>query len=249
METKIKAFLIGYGGGDVDFDGGGGGGDVDGGGGGGGGYDGGGGGGGGGDGGGGGGGGGDGDGDGDGGGCGGGDGDGGGGGGYDGDGGGGYDGGEKITIHQGKKVYYIDQIPCVFESVHDNWAAVLIIDQNDFSTRKAFIAKLDGQFAHGETIKEAFAAVTDKVMDNMDIEEKKRLFFEKFPLFSAEYPIIYFFSWHHVITGSCDLGRRDFARSHNINLDGTMSVKSFIELTKESYNGSMIEELEVLYAK
>ena len=157
--------------------------------------------------------------------------------------------GEKTTLHQGRKVYYIDQIPCVFESVHDNWAAVLIIDRNDFSTKKAFVAKLDGQFAHGETIKDAFSAVTEKVMDNMDDDEKKRRFLETFPEYEKPYKIADFFSWHHVVTGSCEFGRKQFAREHGINLDGEMTVKAFIELTRSSYGGERIKELETLYRK
>ena len=155
----------------------------------------------------------------------------------------------KITEYQGKNVYYIDSIPCVFESVHETWSAVLVIDQNDFSVEKAFIAKLDGYFAHGDTIKDAFASVTEKVMDNMDFDEKKKTFFDKFPSLTEQYAAIDFFSWHHIITGSCEFGRKSFAKEHDVDLDGSMTVKRFIELTKESYGGDRIKELEGMYKK
>jgi len=131
--------------------------------------------------------------------------------------------------------------------VHDTWAAVLVINREDFTTKKAVIAKLDGYFAHGETVKEAFAAVTEKVMNNMDFDEKKKTFFEKFPSMSEEYQTMDFYSWHNVLTGSCDMGRRMFAREKNIDLDGTMTVKQFFELTKSAYGGERIKELESMY--
>ena len=157
--------------------------------------------------------------------------------------------GEKLMKYQGKKVYYIDSIPCVFESVHDNWASVMVINCEDFTTKKAVVAKLDGLFAHGETVREAFSAVTEKVMDNMDDDEKKRRFLEAFPEYETPYKIDDFFSWHHIVTGSCEFGRKKFAQEHGINLDGEMTVKQFIELTRGSYGGYRIGELLELYKK
>jgi len=157
--------------------------------------------------------------------------------------------GEKLMKYQGKKVYYIDSIPCVFESVHDNWASVMVINCEDFTTKKAVVAKLDGLFAHGETVRKAFSAVTEKVMDNMDDDEKKRRFLEAFPEYETPYKIDDFFSWHHIVTGSCEFGRKKFAQEHGINLDGEMTVKQFIELTRGSYGGYRIGELLELYKK
>jgi len=156
--------------------------------------------------------------------------------------------GEKIKRFSGKPVFYVDSIPCVFESVHENWAAVLVINRDDSTTKPAFLARQDGYFAHGETIREAFAAVTEKVMDNMDVDEKKRSFVEKFPALTDEYPAMDFFAWHHVITGSCEYGRKSFAEENGIDLAGTMTVKKFFELTRAAYGGERIKELEEMYS-
>jgi len=155
--------------------------------------------------------------------------------------------GERIAVFHGKKVYYVDSIPCIFESVHDTWASILVVSRDYFTSKKAFLAKLDGKIAHGKTIKEAFAAVTEKILDGMDIEEKKASFREKFPLYTEPYPTMDFFTWHHVLTGSCEFGRNQFADEHNINLDGKMTVKQFCDLTANAYNGSVIQQLEALY--
>jgi hypothetical protein len=155
--------------------------------------------------------------------------------------------GERLVQFSGKPVFYVDSIPCVFVSVHDAWAAVLIINRNDFTSKPAFIARQDGFFAHGETIREAFAAVTEKVMDNMDFDEKKKSFVEKFPSLTDDYPTMDFFSWHHVVTGSCDLGRKSFANEKGIDLSGMMTVSRFFELTRNAYGGERIKELEEAY--
>ena len=155
--------------------------------------------------------------------------------------------GERIAVFHGKKVCYVDSIPCIFESVHDTWASVFVIEREDFTEKKAFLAKLDGQIAHGETIKKAFTAAMEKALDGMDIEEKKASFREKFPLYIEPYHTMDFFTWHHVLTGSCEFGRKQFAEEHNIDLDGKMTVKQFCCLTANAYNGSVIQQLEALY--
>ena len=156
-------------------------------------------------------------------------------------------GGYKITKINNENVYYVDTIPCVFRSVHQNWAKVSVIDQVIFTLSDAFIAKLDGQFAHGETIKKAFAAVTEKVLGNMDIKEKKSAFLKQFPEYNVEYPVADFFSWHKIMTGSCEFGRLQFAKENNIDLDGSMTVEQFIDLTGGEYGCEYIKELEGIY--
>lgn len=155
--------------------------------------------------------------------------------------------GEKITVFKGRTVYYVDSIPCIFESVHDTWASVIVIDRIDFTTKQAFIAKQDGFFAHGETIRDAFNAVMEKVTESMDDDEKKRLFLEAFPEYETPYKTADFFSWHHVVTGSCEFGRKQFAKEHGIDLEGEMTVKQFIEMTRSSYGGEKVAELVNLY--
>jgi hypothetical protein len=155
--------------------------------------------------------------------------------------------GERIKQLNGKPVFYVDSIPCIFKSAHENWASVLVINCNDYTTKPAFLARQDGYYAHGETIREAFAAVTEKVMDNMDFDEKKNSFREKFPSMTVFYPAMDFFAWHNVITGSCEYGRKAFAEEHGVNLDGLMTVGRFFELTRGAYGGELIQELEEMY--
>jgi len=154
--------------------------------------------------------------------------------------------GYRITRYRQKKVYYIDNIPCVFKSVHNNWASVEIINA-DFTTRPAIIAKLDGVYAHGRTVKKAFASALEKDMDSMSDEEKKACFLSEFPDYDTTYKNADFFGWHHTITGSCETGREQFARDRGIEMAGKMTVREFVELTKGSYCGDKIAALEAWY--
>lgn len=54
-----------------------------------------------------------------------------------------------------------------------------------------------------------------------------------------------FFDWHHRLTGSCNMGRQEFAKEHNIDIEnGEMTVAEFIKLTRDSYGGEVIRTLE-----
>lgn len=53
------------------------------------------------------------------------------------------------------------------------------------------------------------------------------------------------------LTGSCEMGRREFAKSHGYSLteEELLTVEEFIELTKNSYGGSVIRKLREAYGR
>lgn len=59
-----------------------------------------------------------------------------------------------------------------------------------------------------------------------------------------EYKASVFYDWHHRLTGSCEFGRNEFIKHHNISLDDMMSVKEFIELTENAFGGEVISQLK-----
>ena len=114
--------------------------------------------------------------------------------------------------------------------------------------KPCYIVKDSGYFAHGETLKDAQSALEEKILDNMDIEEKISLFKDEFSDVNKKYPVGDFYQWHHNLTGSCELGRKSFAKSHGIDIDNdTMTVKEFINLTENAYGGKIIKELKETY--
>ena len=81
------------------------------------------------------------------------------------------------------------------------------------------------------------------MFEDMDKDEKIRLFVEKFAL-DEIYPAKDFYDWHNKLTGSCEMGRNAFVKDHGIDIEkDEMTVVEFINLTKNSFGGSVIKQL------
>ena len=159
----------------------------------------------------------------------------------------GYGNGYGIKNINGHNVYNVDSTPTIFTHIHGNVAKGYILERNVIFNL-CYIVKGNGYFAHGETLKEAQNALEEKIIDEMDVEEKIKLFKEKFPDVDKKYPVNDFYQWHHNLTGSCEMGRKSFAKSQNIDIDNDMmTVKEFIKLTENTYCGDVIRELKGVY--
>lgn len=142
------------------------------------------------------------------------------------------------------KIYNIDYVSTIIKSIHNNVAKGFIFKQ-DLTLEKCYIAKGQNKFAHGKTIKEALRDLEEKIMKNIDTEEVISRFKEEFTDYTKKYKASDFYQWHNYLTGSCEMGRKVFAKEHNINIGkDKMTVQEFIELTKNSYGGEIIKELE-----
>lgn len=160
-------------------------------------------------------------------------------GGCDGSGYGGY--GDGIKAINGQQVYMVDGISTLIDVCHDAYAMGRIL-HSDLTTEKCFVVKQDGMFAHGKTLREARDALLEKLFDDMPEDERIAKFTEAHSI-HERYPNRDFFSWHHRLTGSCLQGRTAFAQDHGIELDGSMTTKEFLELTKDSYGGDVIRKV------
>ena len=99
-------------------------------------------------------------------------------------------------------------------------------------------------WAHGTTLHDAHTALQAKLLQNKPIAERIADFKAEFES-GKKYPASEFFKWHHILTGSCEFGRREFCRQHNIDLDNdTYTVEEFIELTKNAYGGEIIKQIK-----
>lgn len=166
----------------------------------------------------------------------------------DGDGSGnGYGYGYGIKTHNGKAVYIIDKTATIITAVHGNIAKGFIIG-SDLTLSPCYIVKNGNTFAHGKTLRKAVEALQDKLFENMPEEEQVSAFIEVHD-YGGTYPVSDLYDWHHRLTGSCEMGRQQFAKDHGIDLGGEMSVKEFIKLTKNSYGGETIKHLENEYKK
>ena len=175
------------------------------------------------------------------------------GGGFDGGSGGGFDGGSGggdrlgegcgsgIGKIDGFTVYDIDNVQTIIYHVHGNIAKGAILG-DDLTLTPCYVVKGDNMFAHGETLAKAQEALRDKMFEDMDEDERIDAFLCEFEL-DRKYSNKLFFDWHNRLTGSCEMGRKEFVKRHGIDLDGEMTVAEFINFTKDDFGGEIIQRL------
>ena len=149
-----------------------------------------------------------------------------------------------VKTFRGKKVYLIDDVQTIIESVRGNVAKGYIL-QSDLTLISCYVVKENGKFAHGSTIREAFEALHEKLYDDSTEEERLEKFKEHFPDFFKKYPARELFVWHHILTGSCKTGREAFCRDRGIDVDkDEFTIHEFIDLAGNSYKGYLIRKLK-----
>ena len=142
----------------------------------------------------------------------------------------------------GKKIYMVDGIAITISHIHGNTAKGTIVN-NDLTETPCYIVKEGKYFAHGKTLAEANAALQDKLFNKMPVEKRIAAFWACHKK-GVKYPTKDFFEWHHKLTRSCLMGRQQFAKDHDVDLDGEMTVEEFIALTKNAFGGDIIKRLE-----
>ena len=165
----------------------------------------------------------------------------------DGDGSGYGDGdGSGVKEINGDTVYMVDDVPTIIKSVRGNIAQGYIL-QSDLTQKPCYIVKEQNKFAHGSTLHDAFSSLQEKLYDGSTEEERIEAFRKKFPEYDTPYPNRDLFAYHHVLTGSCRMGRESFCEDKGISLDGSTTVREFVELTKDSYGSDIIRKLPEAY--
>ena len=148
--------------------------------------------------------------------------------------------GSGIKKYDGEDVHMIDGVQTIITAVHGNIAKGAIL-QGDLTLTPCFIAKVDDCFAHGETVRQAVTDARDKAFEGLPQEERITAFLDAIKPNTA-YPVMTLYDWHHRLTGSCEAGRKAFAKDHGIDLSADMTREAFFELTKDAYGGSVIRE-------
>lgn len=156
----------------------------------------------------------------------------------------GYGYGDDIIEINGERVYQIDDIPTLIDKVHSNYAKGRILN-DDFTFTPTFIAKVGNYFAHGRTLRKARADAQEKYNENRPLSERIAAFRAEFPDFKKSVDAQKLFDWHHILTGSCLQGRKEFCRNNGIDLNSQYTVNEFIELTENEYGGDIIKMLKL----
>jgi hypothetical protein len=154
--------------------------------------------------------------------------------------------GDGIKEINGKEIYMVDYIPTIFKSIRNNIAKGFIV-KNDLQFDPCYIVKENNQFAHGDTLKDAYMSLQEKLYDYSTEEERIEAFKKQFPEYDVKYNNRDLFVYHHVLTGSCRMGREAFMSNKGLSLDGKTSVREFVKLTQDAYGGDIIKKLPEAY--
>ena len=155
--------------------------------------------------------------------------------------------GDGMKSLNGQPVDYIDGVPTILTRIIGDAAKGFIVSA-DLSLAPTYVCKQGNTFAHGETLHKAREALLEKLFDDMPTEERIEAFCKEFKP-GVKRPAMNFFSWHHRLTGSCEQGRREFARQHDVDIDSdTLTPEEFFALTRNSYGGSIIKQTEKAFA-
>lgn len=159
----------------------------------------------------------------------------------------GYGDGSGLKSLNGQPVDMIDDVPTIITRIIGNAAKGFIV-RADLSFAPTYVCKQGNTFAHGETLHKAREALLEKLFDDMPTEERIAAFCAEFKP-GVKRPAMDFFSWHHRLTGSCEQGRREFARQHDVDIESDeLTPEEFFALTRDSYGGSIIRQTEKAFA-
>ena len=151
-----------------------------------------------------------------------------------------------VKVINGYEVHRIDDMPTIITSVRGNVAQGFIV-QSDLQLKPCYVVKENNKFAHGETLHDAFNSLQEKLFDDSSEEERLDAFKKKFPEYDVKYDNRDLFKYHHILTGSCRMGRELFVSNRGLSLDGKTSVREFVNLTKNAYGGDIIKKLPGVY--
>ena len=136
----------------------------------------------------------------------------------------------------------IDNMPTIISKVRYG-AAYGYILASDLTLRKCWVAKNGNIFAHGDTLRAAREALAEKLYYNMSEDDRIAAFWNCHNI-TDKYNGRDLWVWHHRLTGSCEMGRNQFAADHGIDIDNSSyTVQEFVDLCKYSYGGETIRKL------
>lgn len=153
-----------------------------------------------------------------------------------------------IAVFVGKAVHDVDGVQTIITAVNAGFAKGYILS-SDLTLTPCYIAKGGGRFAHGATLNKAVAALQYKLFEDMPEEKRIAAFIKAHPDKNAKIPARDLWDWHNRLTGSCEMGRNQFAADRGIDIDkDEFTPLEFCEMCKGSYGGDVICRLEEAYA-
>ena len=155
-----------------------------------------------------------------------------------------YDSSDDVGIIEinGYKAYLIDDVITIITHIKGKYAKGYIVG-DDLSFSPCFVAKVGNSFAHGKTLKDAVKDATQKELEKLPEEERIDMFKQEFGGLDSLHKGKKYYDWHHILTGSCTMGRDEFCKTHSVDMDAEYTVRYFLEITKNSYGSEIIKQL------
>ena len=142
-----------------------------------------------------------------------------------------------VKEFNGRKVYDIDSVLTLIYAVKGDAARGAVL-RNDMTLKDCWIAKRGNFFAHGDTLHEAVEAVEAKWRENRPLDDRIAEFMKTHPALDEEYGDL--FEWHHILTGSCEFGRRQWCEEHGYKPTDSITIRTFLTETAGDYGGDVI---------
>ena len=152
--------------------------------------------------------------------------------------------GSGVKEFNGRKVYNIDSVRTLIYAVKGDVARGAVL-RKDMTLRGCWIAKRGNFFAHGDTLHAAVEAVEAKWRENGPLDERIAEFVKTHPDLDEEYGDL--FEWHHILTGSCEFGRRQWCEEHGYKPTDSITLRTFLTETAGDYGGDVIRQVAKEY--
>ena len=152
--------------------------------------------------------------------------------------------GSGVKEFNGRKVYNIDSVRTLIYAVKGDVARGAAL-RNDMTLRVCWIAKRGNFFSHGDTLHEAVEAVEAKWRDNRPLDDRIAEFLKTHPALDEPYGDL--FDWHHILTGSCEFGRRQWCEEHGYKPTDSITLRMFLTETAGDYGGDVIRQVAKEY--
>ena len=156
----------------------------------------------------------------------------------------GYGYGDGLKSYNHRRVFYIDDQPTLIDAIVGDYATGAIV-RADLTLRPCYVAKCHGYFAHGDTLRQARADAESKWMEERPLDERLDEFVKAHPDLDTPYDDL--FAWHHTLTGSCTAGRENWCEAHGLKPTDSITVRYFIENTRNDYGGDIVRQLAERY--
>jgi hypothetical protein len=148
--------------------------------------------------------------------------------------------GDGIAFIEGTPLYLIDGVPTAIFKVKGDIAKGAIL-QKDLSFKPCWIVKVEGYFAHGETLREVVADAQAKALEHEPVESMVDRFMQQFPNGATGKEL---FDWHGILTTSCKMGREHFVQTNELDLDRHYTLAEFVSIAKDAYPHEAMTILE-----